>query len=74
MKTLIRYEIADGCPLSDDKISFAIPLKSNALIDDHHITPTLKNVYNKFSVRYFIRLGIAEIDNNEGGADEKKTT
>jgi Vacuolar protein sorting-associated protein 26 len=52
----VKYEIADGCPLVNDKIPFTIPLKG---ID--HITPTLKNVVNKFSVRYFIKLGITEI-------------
>jgi vacuolar protein sorting-associated protein 26 len=55
LRTLTRYEIADGCPLIDDKIPFTIPLKGM-----DHLTPTLKNVINKFSVRYFIKLGITE--------------
>ncbi len=71
MKTLIRYEIADGCPLNDDKIPFTIPLKSNALLDGHQISPSLKNVYNKFSVRYFIRLGVAELDEKEESLEKK---
>lgn len=60
LRTLIRYEIADGCPQQDDKIAFTIPIKGI-----EHITPTLKNVFNKFSVRYFIKLGIYEVDKED---------
>jgi hypothetical protein len=57
LRTLIRYEIADGCPLNDDKINFSIPLKGIEFV-----TPTLKNLFNKFSVRYFLSFGILESD------------
>ncbi|TNV77820.1 hypothetical protein FGO68_gene11911 [Halteria grandinella] len=56
IRTLVKYEIADGCPVIDDKIPFTIPLKGM-----DNITPTLKNVINKFSVRYFIKLGMTEV-------------
>jgi hypothetical protein len=56
IRSLVKYEIADGCPVIDDKIPFTIPLKGM-----DNITPTLKNVINKFSVRYFIKLGMTEL-------------
>ena len=57
MRTLIRYEIADGCPLNDDKLSFTLPLKGIEFA-----TPTLKNVFNKFSVKYYLSFGMLETD------------
>lgn len=58
VRSLVKYEIADGCPVIDDKIPFTIPLKGM-----EYVTPSLKNVFNKFSVRYFIKMGVAT-DNN----------
>lgn len=49
VRTLIRYEIADGCPVNDDKIAFTLPLKGIEFV-----TPTLKNLFNKFSVKYYL--------------------
>lgn len=60
MRQLVRYEIADGCPQAEDKIHFSIPLKGM-----ENVTPTLKNVFNKFSVRYFIKLGIQECERDD---------
>jgi hypothetical protein len=57
VRTLIRYEIADGCPINDDKISFTLPLKGI-----EYVTPTLKNLFNKFSVKYFLTFGMLEND------------
>lgn len=58
LRTLVKYEIADGCPVEDDKIPFSIPLRGMEL----GVTPTLRNVLNKFSVKYFIKLCIQETD------------
>jgi hypothetical protein len=60
IRILTRYEIADGCPMKDDKIAFSIPMKGL-----EHLTPTLKNIFNKFSVKYFVKLGIFESDKDE---------
>jgi vacuolar protein sorting-associated protein 26 len=49
-----RIEIIDGCPEKDDNIEFRIPLKGVL-----NISPTLKNVFNKFSVKYFLKLVVA---------------
>ena len=37
----------------DERINFTIPLRGL-----EHLSPTVKNVLNKFSVKYFIKLGI----------------
>ena len=55
MRTLLRYEIADGCPLADDKIAFSVPIKSI-----ENLSPTLKDIFNKFSVKYFVSFGMFE--------------
>ena len=50
-----RYEIIDGCPIAREAIPFRFPLRG---IPD--LTPTLKNVMNKFSVRYYIKCVVVE--------------
>ena len=46
--------------IESDKIKFSIPLKGL-----EHLTPTLKNIYNKFSVKYFIRMGLYNTDEED---------
>ena len=50
-RTLKRIEVIDGCPSKEDRINFRIPLKGIK-----NISPTLKNVFNKFSVRYYLKV------------------
>ena len=46
--------------MTEDKIPFMIPLKQL-----ENATPTLKNVFNKFSVRYFLSLGILQLNEED---------
>jgi hypothetical protein len=50
LRTIKRFEIIDGCPSADDTIEFRFPLKGVK-----NISPTMKNVFNKFSVRYYLK-------------------
>jgi hypothetical protein len=50
----------DGCPLEEDLVPFSIPMKGIP-----EITPTLKNIINKFTVRYFIKVVIMEKDKED---------
>jgi vacuolar protein sorting-associated protein 26 len=56
---LKRTEILDGCPSIGDKIEFRIPLKGI-----ENISPSMKNVFNKFSVKYFVKVCV-EIKEDE---------
>lgn len=47
------FQIMDGCCDEGDTIDFRLPLRGACC---RYLGPTVKNVYNKFSVRYFIRL------------------
>lgn len=49
------YEIMDGCPIKEEEIPVRLFL---AGIPD--LTPTLSNVSNKFSVRYFLSISITD--------------
>ena len=42
----------DGCCDEGDTIDFRLPLRGAC---SRYLAPTVKNVYNKFSVRFFIR-------------------
>ena len=42
----------DGCCDEGDTIDFRLPLRG---VCSRYLAPTVKNVYNKFSVRFFIR-------------------
>ena len=42
----------DGCCDEGDTIDFRLPLRGD---NCKYICPTVKNVYNKFSVRFFLR-------------------
>ena len=54
--------MVDGCPPKDEIVTFGIPLRGIKCL-----TPTLKNIFNKFSVRYYLKVVIHEQDeeNNE---------
>lgn len=45
----------DGCCEKGDFIDFRIPLRGAC---SKYLTPTVKNVFNKFSVRFYLRLVI----------------
>jgi len=59
-----KVEIIDGCPSREDTIPFRIPLKGIK-----HVSPTLKNVFNKFSVKYFIKFLIAIREEEENKSE-----
>lgn len=52
--------MVDGCPPNKEIIPFCIPLRGIV-----EITPTLKNVLNKFSTKYFIKCIVQEEDAEE---------
>ena len=43
----------DGCQEEGDIVDFRLPLRAAS---SQYITPTVKNVCNKFSMRYFLRI------------------
>ena len=45
----------DGCCDEGDVIDFRLPLRGASC---RYLCPTVKNVYNKYSVRFFIRFVI----------------
>ena len=51
-KTICRFEIMDGAPIKNE----IIPIRF--FLSPYELTPTYKNINNKFSVRYFINLVI----------------
>ncbi len=48
--TINRYEVIDGCPNKGDQIPIRFYLSSTEL------TPSYRNVNNKFSCKYFLNL------------------
>ena len=57
-----RFELIDGCPIAREMVPFRFPLRG---IPD--LTPTLKNVMNKFSVRYYIKCVLTEVKLEDEG-------
>lgn len=57
MRTLKSFEVVDGCPPNNETIPFSINLRGIP-----NITPSLKNVFNKFSVKYYIKCVLSEVD------------
>ena len=49
-KVIVRYEIMDGGPIKNEVIPFVLDLKP------YKLGPTMINIGNKFSVRYYINL------------------
>jgi len=52
---LKEHQIIDGCCSEGDFVNFRVPLRG---VHARYLTPTAKNVFNKFSVRFFVRLSI----------------
>ena len=67
MRVLKDHQMLDGCCEVGDQIDFRIPLKG---LHTKYLTPTARNVFNKFSVRWFIRFVIKIAP--EAKADETK--
>ena len=47
------FQVIDGCCEMGETIDFRLPLRGAA---SKLLTPTVKNVQNKFSVRFFVRI------------------
>ena len=56
-KLIVRYEIMDGAPIKNEIIPFVFYFKPSKL------GPTMINIGNKFSVRYFINLILKDDQN-----------
>jgi len=55
----------DGCAANKEIIPFCMPLN-----EIEELTPTVKNVNNRFSVKYYIKCVLNEID--EESEDQEK--
>mgnify|MGYP001599597264 CR=1 FL=1 len=64
-RTIKEYEIVDGCSAPGDNVHFRFPLRGLCLL-----TPTLKNVFNKFSVRYYVRCIVYLVEEEEKAKPE----
>merc|ERR1712007_251260 len=53
-ETLSKFEIMDGAPVREQCVPVRLYLSSC------NLTPTFKNVQNKFSVKYFLNLVIVD--------------
>merc|ERR1719288_405553 len=53
-ETLTKFEIMDGAPVKDQCIPVRLYLAG------FELTPTYKNVQNKFSVKYFLNLVLVD--------------
>mmetsp|Transcript_100194 Transcript_100194/g.287830 ORF Transcript_100194/g.287830 Transcript_100194/m.287830 type:complete len:137 (+) Transcript_100194:1-411(+) len=53
-ETLTKFEIMDGAPVKDQ----CVPVR--LYLTGFELTPTYKNVQNKFSVRYFLNLVLVD--------------
>jgi hypothetical protein len=53
MRVIKDFQVMDGCCAEGDTIDFRLPLRGACC---RYLTPTVKNIYNKFSVRFFIRI------------------
>ena len=56
-QTIARFEIMDGVPVKDEVIPVRMPLAG------YHLTPTFRDVHNKYSVQYFLNLILVDNDN-----------
>jgi len=55
-QTLVKYEIMDGAPVKGEIIPVKLCLRGIPC----DLTPTYKSVNNRFSVRYFLNLGLVD--------------
>jgi vacuolar protein sorting-associated protein 26 len=55
-ETVTKFEIMDGAPVREECIPVRLYLSGNEL------TPTYKNVQNKFSVKYFVNLVLVDTE------------
>ena len=52
--------MVDGCCEEGDIIDFRLPLRAAC---GKYLTPTAKNIYNKFSVRFFLKIVLVVAQN-----------
>jgi len=55
-EAITKFEVMDGCPNKGDIIPIRLYLGA------YDLTPTLQNVSNKFSVKYFLNLVLLDED------------
>ncbi|KAK9823987.1 hypothetical protein WJX72_006812 [[Myrmecia] bisecta] len=53
-ETLAKYEIMDGAPVRGESIPIRL------FLSPYDLTPTYKNVHNKFSVKYYLNLVLVD--------------
>ena len=69
LRILKDYQVVDGCCEQDDIIDFRIPLRGAC---GPYLTPTAKNIYNKFSVRFFVRVVMLVTSHYQIKVEKKK--
>jgi vacuolar protein sorting-associated protein 26 len=52
--TITKYEIMDGAPVKGESIPVRL------FLSPYQLTPTHKNVQNKFSIKYFLNLVLVD--------------
>ena len=55
--TMMKYEVMDGYPVKEECVPIRLFLKACS-----DMTPTYKNVHNRFSVRYYLNLVLVDKD------------
>ena len=55
-ETIAKYEVMDGCPKKDEHIPIRLYLGG------YDLSPTMKNIANKFNVKYFLNLVLVDED------------
>jgi len=53
-ENLAKYEIMDGAPVRGESIPIRL------FLSPYQLSPTFKNVHNKFSVKYFLNLVLVD--------------
>jgi len=54
VKNLAKFEIMDGAPVRGESIPVRL------FLAPYELTPTFKNVHNKFSVKYYLNLVLVD--------------
>jgi len=53
-ETITKYEVMDGSPVKGESIPIRL------FLSGFDLTPTYKNIHNKFSVKYFLNLVLVD--------------
>lgn len=63
----ISHQILDGCIEQGEQLNFKVPIRGTSAL-----SPTLKNVFNKFSVKYLAQFVLTTQEEREEKEEEQK--